>query len=650
MISDKTHVIKLENVAIPEPSRMEILQGEERVKDGSNDRYSLDLLHMYSGSPAHSAIIDGKSSYIIGGGLVYANGAPMPEALNTKEPLAITIDKCVKDYEIYRRFCVEVLYNRLGQAVQYVHVPGYTIRTNLNRSKFWYAPRWTGEYNASGVEFLPAENYPKEADITTSKLFYFAGYTPADTTCYPAPSYIGGTRAILTDVAVNVFNLNNVKNHFSLSTLISFFRDGNVPEAEKRKMENHIKTNLAGEDGGKIMLEWVKAQGQEAKIQSLSPGDWDKAYVAVGDKAQSDIFIAHRVTSPMLFGVKTEGQLGGTTELELAYEIFKNNYIAPRRIELTAAFNDLFKGSALVTDVVEFKDVPLFSTTGVTQEIAESISTVNELRKKNNQPPVPWGDVPHSVLTPEYILSKMQPAPVSPALTPVTPERTEATETPTVEPKKDRAGWVRKQLSEDDFNQVADIGLSKSLFEVIRRGAPVKTRLSLNATLLHLSKADDIAQHIINSDIAGKSVDDLLTELDQVGLSTDATELRDIFSEMKAAGVADISIEDGKIKATPVTKQDAPDNTKKGDIVTMYDYIKRPGVPGETLIPTSRGFCRKLVEGDKYFSREDIQKMSSIFGYDVLEHGGGWWHNPETGESEEHCRHEFQLIRVRRVK
>lgn len=652
-VTDRTLTVRLKNTEVPEPSKALIMDGEERVNDGDGNNYSLQLLGMYAGSPAHGAIIDGKASYIIGGGLTYQGGGALPEALNTKEPLSITIDKCVKDFEIYRRFAVEVLYNRLGQAVQYIHVPCYTIRTNLNRSKFWYSRRWdTGSANTDIIEYLPAENYPAGVDVSTSKLFYFDGYTPANTTCYPAPSYISGTRAILTDVAVNVFNLNNVKNHFSLSSLITFFRDGNVTTEEKTKMERYIKGELSGEEGGKIMIEWVKSNGQQALVQSLTPGDWDKAYVAVGDKAQSDIFIAHRVTSPMLFGVKTEGQLGGTTELELAFEIFKNNYVGPRRIELIAAFDAMFKGSALVTGKVEFKDVPLFSTSGVKPETAESVSTANELRKKNGQPPVPWGDVPLMALTAEYIASKLQPAvaPVAPELTPVTPERTEAENMPGAAPGKSKAGWVRKQLTDADFEQVADIGLSQGLFQVIRRGAPVKTRLHLNATLLQLSKADDIAQHVVNSDLTGKSVNDLLTDLEAAGLSTNVDELKDIFAEMKTAGVANISIDDGQIKVTPNVKQDAPDNSKKGDIITMYEYVKRAGVPGDTLIPTSRGFCKKLIDNKKYYSREDIQRMSSIFGYDVFEHAGGWWHNPATGESEEQCRHEFQLIRVRRIK
>ena len=44
--------------------------------------------------------------------------------------------------------------------------------------------------------------------------------------------------------------------------------------------------------------------------------------------------MSHRVTSPMLFGIKTEGQLGGRSELIEAYEAFQTSYIEPRQNQL----------------------------------------------------------------------------------------------------------------------------------------------------------------------------------------------------------------------------------------------------------------------------------------------------------------------------
>ncbi|SFW53189.1 hypothetical protein, partial [Chitinophaga sancti] len=78
------------------------------------------------------------------------------------------------------------------------------------------------------------------------------------------------------------------------------------------------------------------------------------------------------------------------------------------------------------------------------------------------------------------------------------------------------------------------------------------------------------------------------------------------------------------------------------------DYVKRPEADGDILIPTSRGFCIKLVENNKYYSREDIQTMSGIFGYDVFTHCGGFWKHAGTDSTKVHCRHKFQQVMLKR--
>ena len=75
------------------------------------------------------------------------------------------------------------------------------------------------------------------------------------------------------------------------------------------------------------------------------------------------------------------------------------------------------------------------------------------------------------------------------------------------------------------------------------------------------------------------------------------------------------------------------------ELVVRYQYEKAPGIEGGILLPTSRDFCRKIVESNKVFSREDINQMSSELGYDVWKRRGGWYHNPNTDTTTPQCRH-----------
>ena len=45
----------------------------------------------------------------------------------------------------------------------------------------------------------------------------------------------------------------------------------------------------------------------------------------------------------MLFGIKTEGQLGGRNELIEAYESFQVSYVEPRQAQMDRALSSIFK-------------------------------------------------------------------------------------------------------------------------------------------------------------------------------------------------------------------------------------------------------------------------------------------------------------------
>ena len=57
----------------------------------------------------------------------------------------------------------------------------------------------------------------------------------------------------------------------------------------------------------------------------------------------------------MLFGIKTEGQLGGRNELIEAYEAFQTSYIEPRQNQLDRCLTSLFKYIAPVKLVTKNK-------------------------------------------------------------------------------------------------------------------------------------------------------------------------------------------------------------------------------------------------------------------------------------------------------
>ena len=157
---------------------------------------------------------------------------------------------------------------------------------------------------------------------------------------YPLPVYMGSLAAIETDVEINNYWINEIKSGFSGGTLLTF-NNGIPQNPEKQKeIERKFKQKYTGsENAGQLVINFAADKDHAPTLDSLNGNDLPARYEQLATTVQQNIFIGHRVTSPMLFGVKTEGQLGGRGEIAVAYEIFKKTYISERQQTLLRIVN-----------------------------------------------------------------------------------------------------------------------------------------------------------------------------------------------------------------------------------------------------------------------------------------------------------------------
>lgn len=607
--NNKLMVLDFANQNIPSPIESRNTSDTTYVSWGLGNTYPNFLLGLYQDSAVHSAIINQKCSYIIGNGLKIDGTTDLDIQINPSDSIKEFTSKIIKDYLIFNAFAVEVIFNVFGEPIQYHHIPVHKLRMNKSKTKFWFCEDWllsrkTVVYDRYSVG--------KNTD-STSKVFYFDGYFPSINNTYPTPEYAGTIKAIVTDVAIKEFNLNNIKNHFSPSTVITFFNGANVSEEVKKQMINEIDTKFRGESGKKFIIDFQHKDGQAAEVKQLSANDWDKAYVQVAESNLSDILIGHQVQNPSLFAIQTSGKLGNTQELEVSYEIFKVNYIQVKRDELASALNQLFTGFNAIGGKVAYADKPLFNAQ-LNDDVKVQVLTINELRKIGGFEPLPDGD---------RLLSASTPA----VTAPVQQEEQDVVE-------KKNSG---KKLTEDDYELIKHLGKSFEDFDVIEE---------IKHSHQKFDKESEIAQYVLDNDIRGLNITELVDVLDaEGGIKTTASQLEKILSKLNDSGIIKVDISDsGSIKITP---NQMPDTPSTDSVSVMYQYQKRPDVKGDDLLPTSRSFCVKLIENNRLYTREDIQSMAAIFGYDIFRFGGGWYHNPDTGETTSHCRHQWVPLRVK---
>lgn len=99
-------------------------------------------------------------------------------------------------------------------------------------------------------------------------------------------------------------------------------------------------------------------------------------------------------------------------------------------------------------------------------------------------------------------------------------------------------------------------------------------------------------------------------------------------------------------KKSRVIKQ--PTLGDKYEIRWRYDL--RSGIDGPKILPDgrTRDFCEIIIRANRYYTREDINKMENGFNLQVFDYAGGWYTNPDTGQTTPYCRHSWFMIFVER--
>jgi hypothetical protein len=349
-IDDGIVVIKFADSKIPE---FKEVRNKEWVLYGENNLYPEYLLYLYNKADRHGAIINSKTKYICGSGLkknqnIEGGFNSWTEEINGQkiehhaaivnrdgETMFDILKKSQKDIEIFGGFRWAVIKNRLGQVCEIYHVDFYKFRKDKDCDGYWYSEDWT----KSRVEAKYYNKFdPNDHADQNFQVFAFNEYRPG---CdwYPMPGYIGCNNYIEVDIEISKFHLSSIKNGMTPSKMIQFYT-GEPEESKKKAIEKRFKDKFAGsENAGRFILVFNSNKEKTVDINDLSGSENDKMFDILNKTVEQHIITGHEVVSPMLFGIKTEGQLGGNNELRTAYQIFINTYGKPKQDELEKVVN-----------------------------------------------------------------------------------------------------------------------------------------------------------------------------------------------------------------------------------------------------------------------------------------------------------------------
>jgi predicted transcriptional regulator len=602
------------------------------VTFGADNLYPDFLVELFNKSPKHNAIVSAKSSYIAGIGtdVFGQNTTDIAKAeaklknINAYETYEELKAKIAYDAELFNGFAVEVIWNKAKTAPsEYYHIPFKDVRKGLE-GEYIYCEDWT-DAKEPRISYQPYNPITRES----KQLYYCQFYRPGEGT-YPLPDYVGALKYIEVDTEISNYYLNSIKNGFTAQTHIQLFKGIPTPE-EARATARRFKENYQGTDNaGGLIIQYNDPTEKESVISNLQPSDFDKQFDLLNKTVQQEIFVAHKVNSPMLFGVRVEGQLGGRTELIEAYEMFHHAYIEPRQQKIDDVFSYLLEPIASVR--LETINKPpigldyqaLFTAGVITNEEARKelgLPLISEVKQSslndaiNALSPL----VANNVLSNMTINEKRQLAGLAPI---AGGDSLPSGAAPVVLSKQNPFGWD----DERDLIVFNKYGEKAEEFEEAK-----------------FEFADAIESAILNvlKENKGLQVGDIvnITKLD-------AKVVADAIAKLAKAELVK-SYEDG-LETTPKGLEEI--KNLQTELVVRYQYGLAPGISGGLLIDTSRKFCTDVVNSGRVYSREDINMMSAELEYDVWKRRGGWYHNPTLDVNTPQCRHIWVQKLLRRIK
>lgn len=663
METNNYSIISLQFEAAQQPKYSET-KGTGLIKYGINNNYPDYLNRLYKESPKHGAIVKGKTTYIYGKGLDH------PETLNTVNKSGETwnniLKKCIADDEKFGGYYLQIIWNRAGQIASVNHIKFHKVRTNEDCSKFWVKDEWDASKVVTANDRKKERQYNAfdTSDRTGSQIL-FIKQTGSENDIYPLPSYFAALNYIESDILISRHIMGMATSGFVASKLINF-NNGEPPKEEKAAIEKSVKKKFGGAEGDRVMIAFNKNAETQVTVTDLGTSQLTKEdFTHINNLVQQEIFTAHQITSPMLFGIKTEGQLGGRSEIRDAYEILKNTYVNERQQAHEEVFNALIylSGQQAGRKIIPVEPIGI--------EITESMITALGSPKKYflDKLGIDASDYPE--LSAPQPVAPGVPQPAAPQamvndnIKNLTAQQHKQMQRVIRDYNKGRItkeaaatmlktgyGLSDEEISSFIIEETAAAFLDESLLGHFSRVGEAKSDYVVLKSVPFCKDSDYIAESFaavaelskLDEEILGLIQKDAKITPEVIAEVTGATipVVNKVLKSFETDNIVKIKIEkqgDDEIINRTLTKplselvKSKPSTTS---VMVRYSYEPRPGL--EPIIEGTRPFCRKLIELDKLYSRADIETISERVGYSVWDRKGGWWTEPDGSHSPE-CRH-----------
>ena len=622
---------------------------------GEDNLYPNYLLDLFLGSAINGALVKSIGAMIYGEGLAATN---VDESTDTKESyLRLTellhnsdddvLKDLAMDLKLFGGCYVNVIWSRdRSRIAKMKHIPAQYIRSGKmvdgEIDTYYYSADWS-KHKKAEYRPRPYSSFNTDDRTNASQILMIRDKNPALFYGF-APDYVAATDWIQMELEIAQFHLSNITSGMTPSMHVGF-SNGVPTEEERRTIERQLNQKFSGSgNAGKILLTFNDGKETAPIIEPIQMNDAQSAWEGMSKQAVNQILAGHRVTSPILFGIRAEGGgLGNNAdELRDAFSLFNNTVVVPFQ-------NILLKGLEKVFSVNDI-NLDLYFESLKPADFIDLEVTKTQSEEDQEKEGVTKEDIAPEVDAPEIVEEE-------------TEEETEQIDPAMEEPLENEASYNGAQISSaiDIIAKVGEGILTKEqatvfLIQFLQLPPAVAKGFFSDTS----SAVEKLAEEINKKKSKGK-VDMSDDELDIVfnnlkGKKID-TEVWELVDEQDEGAIEDYEDwADSLIKKLDKenfadeirSREDGFSYLDKSYYRVRFKYIKKSRKPNKKG-NTSRKFCRNmmtLASAGFVYRIEDIDVASSEgvnkgFGhkgkaYDLFKYKGGVY-----------CRHAWKVILYR---
>jgi hypothetical protein len=347
------------------------------------------VIAAFNVSTTNAAAVEGIADLIFGKGL-YSKNEAFNETLQKIVPQE-EVKKVSFDLKLFGNAAFQVYWDDTHTKIKKMyHIPVQTLRAeklygNPMIENYYYCTDWTDARKIKEKKKIPAFETSNEK----MEILYIKNYCPG-LYYYSLPDWVSALQLAMSDGEVSNLHWNNITNGFLPSVMINF--NNGVPAPEEREtIEDLIQRKFTGTDNaGRFMVSFNDDVASKPTLDVIQIDNLHEKYEYVADYIQDRILVAHRVTSPLLFGIRTKnnGFSSQSEEMKTAFSIMQTMTISPFQNLILNSLDYVMACSGYTDTELYFEQLtPLVILAQTAEETDKTVAQVEDETNKSMENP-----------------------------------------------------------------------------------------------------------------------------------------------------------------------------------------------------------------------------------------------------------------------